>query len=94
MPTVQIILISDSLLMSVTLAFLWMLAQGTTLPPEIRISGVHKWVTCFLFSFVSFVAIASTIWGLVAPPSSSSLFPSPPLPSPPLPSLPFPSGSQ
>ena len=57
-----IILVSNSLLMPVTLAFLWLLASGSSLPPDVRIKGFHKWAALVVFAFTSVVAIGSAIW--------------------------------
>jgi hypothetical protein len=47
--------------MPITLFFLWRLASGATLPPDVRIKGFHKWGGAAIFTSTSAVSVASAI---------------------------------
>lgn len=57
-----VILVADSLLMPVTLCFLWILSSGPSLPVGVRIQGWHKYTAAFLFTLTSLISIGSAIW--------------------------------
>ena len=56
----------DALLMPVTLAFVYLLATGPALPPEVRVRGWHKWTALSCFVVVTLVAWVAFVWGIVA----------------------------
>ena len=51
--------VANALLMSSTLAFLWLLACGPAMPEGVRVTGMHKWACAAIFAFCScFAAVA------------------------------------
>ena len=59
------VMLADAMLMPVTLLFLFRLASGPELPPEVRLRGRHKLLCAFLFVVCSAFALCTSFLGLV-----------------------------
>jgi len=55
----------NALLMPMAIGFLYILATGENLPPEIRLAGWHKNICAVVFSLCATVALVSAFWGVV-----------------------------
>ena len=54
----------DALMMPITLLFLYLLATGPALPPEVRVTGAHRWVCASCFVLVAVVAWVAFLWSV------------------------------
>lgn len=55
----------DGVLMPMAVGFLFLLATGEALPPEVRLYGWHKWATGIIFALCSVLSISSAAYSLV-----------------------------
>eukprot|EP00411_Alexandrium_monilatum_P043097 CAMPEP_0175486638 /NCGR_PEP_ID=MMETSP0095-20121207/81137_1 /TAXON_ID=311494 /ORGANISM="Alexandrium monilatum, Strain CCMP3105" /LENGTH=440 /DNA_ID=CAMNT_0016788445 /DNA_START=16 /DNA_END=1334 /DNA_ORIENTATION=- len=53
----------DGLLLPVAVAFLFLLATGEALPPEVRVKGMHKAVVAVVFTLCTVLSLSSAIYG-------------------------------
>jgi len=56
----------DGLLLPFAVGFLFLLATGEALPPEVRVTGMHKYVLAAIFSLCTALALSSAVYGLLA----------------------------
>mmetsp|Transcript_65389 Transcript_65389/g.202541 ORF Transcript_65389/g.202541 Transcript_65389/m.202541 type:complete len:456 (-) Transcript_65389:64-1431(-) len=56
----------DGLLMPLAVGFLFLLATGEALPPEVRVQGAHKVFLAVIFTLCTTISISSAVYGLVS----------------------------
>mmetsp|Transcript_11580 Transcript_11580/g.24414 ORF Transcript_11580/g.24414 Transcript_11580/m.24414 type:complete len:448 (-) Transcript_11580:65-1408(-) len=55
----------DGILLPFAVGFLFLLATGNALPPEVRVVGFHKYVLAFIFALCTALSIVSAIFGVM-----------------------------
>jgi len=54
----------DGLLMPFAVGFLYLLATGEALPPEVRVVGFHKWSLAIIFSMCTLLSVGTAVYGI------------------------------